>query len=72
MKKTIEIKADGSGEITFDMIERLISQAKAEGAGPLGTRVKAVVRFNGTLRALSIEMESKDTKEDDAWLARQM
>jgi hypothetical protein len=72
MKKTIEIKADGGGQITFEQLERLVAQAKAEGAGPLGTTVKALVRFNGTLRALSIEMEANDTKEDDAWLARQM
>jgi hypothetical protein len=70
MKKTIEIKADSNGQITFEQLERLVSQARSEGAGPLGTKVKGTVRFNGTLRALSIEMETKD--EDDAWLAQQM
>jgi hypothetical protein len=63
MKRTLEVKADPGKQLTFDQVERFVQQARAAGAGPLGTVVKATVRFNGTLRGLSIEVDTPDVDE---------
>jgi len=56
VKRTFEVTADPGKELSFDALERFVAQARAEGAGELSTTVKAKVRFNGTLRGLSVEV----------------
>jgi hypothetical protein len=69
VKKTFEVTADPGKELSFEQLERFVQQARAEGAGQIGTQVKAKVRFNGTLRALSVDVHGEailGQRTDDA------
>jgi hypothetical protein len=71
MKKTLEIKPRAGGTVSFTDLERFVTEARTQGAGELGTTVRATVRFNGTLRSVSVDIEDGGDKETDEFMAKQ-
>jgi hypothetical protein len=59
VKNTYEVSAKPGEELTLQEIERFVQQVRTQGAGAMATRVKAKVRFNGTLRGLSVEVDDQ-------------
>ncbi len=64
MKRTFEVTAEPGKELSFEALERFVTQARNEGAGQFNTTVKAKVRFNGSLRGLSVEVSETRVRDE--------
>lgn len=69
MKTKREMKADPGKELTMAQLVRFVDSLRGNVNGE-GV-VKATVRFNGTLRGISVEWDDVPDPEGDEFLARQ-